>query len=670
MRKGINFRLVIVLLGLFWSGICFPGCRSERSFDYPFQSVHFTQVKIKDNFWAPRLETNRRVTIPYAFKMCEETGRIENFREAARVLRGEIAHGRFYSKYPFDDSDVYKIIEGASYSLAIYPDPQLEQYLDELIAEIRAAQEPDGYLYTARTVKAAKPHPWIKKERWANLYMAHELYNVGHLYEAAVAHYLSTGKRDLLDVALKNADLVAQVFGPGKKHGVPGHQEIEIGLVKLYRLTGERKYLDLAKFFLDERGRAKGRKLYGEYSQDHLPVVEQKEAVGHAVRAMYMYSAMADVAALTGDEAYIEAIKTIWKDVVSTKLYLTGGIGAAGRIEGFGEPYQLPNETAYCETCASIGHVFWNQRMFLFTGDSKYIDVLEKILYNALLSGISLEGDRFFYSNVLASDGQHERSPWFSCACCPSNITRFLPSLPGYIYALQGDRLYVNLFIQNEAEIKVQGKRVKVKQITNYPWSGRIKLIVEPEKEAEFTIMFRIPGWALGKAVPSDLYRFKEKEIPPPEVKVNGKKVTLELTQGYLPLRRRWQTGDMVEVNLPLPVHRVVAHPKVKADEGLIAWQRGPLIYCAEAIDNGGAVTNIVIPEKADLQPEFRASLLGGVVVLKGEVWGLYQKKPQGRTEKVKQPFLAIPYYAWAHRGRGEMRVWLAEDETKARPRR
>jgi len=370
VRKGINFRLVIVLLGLFWSGICFPGCRSERSFDYPFQSVHFTQVKIKDNFWAPRLETNRRVTIPYAFKMCEETGRIENFREAARVLRGEIAHGRFYSKYPFDDSDVYKIIEGASYSLAIYPDPQLEQYLDELIAEIRAAQEPDGYLYTARTVKAAKPHPWIKKERWANLYMAHELYNVGHLYEAAVAHYLSTGKRDLLDVALKNADLVAQVFGPGKKHGVPGHQEIEIGLVKLYRLTGERKYLDLAKFFLDERGRAKGRKLYGEYSQDHLPVVEQKEAVGHAVRAMYMYSAMADVAALTGDEAYIEAIKTIWKDVVSTKLYLTGGIGAAGRIEGFGEPYQLPNETAYCETCASIGHVFWNQRMFLFTGDS------------------------------------------------------------------------------------------------------------------------------------------------------------------------------------------------------------------------------------------------------------------------------------------------------------
>jgi hypothetical protein len=668
MKKDFSLVSLMALLSVFIGLSFFYGCQAEVSSDYPFQPVHFTQVKITDNFWASRLETNRRVTIPYAFQMCEETGRLKNFDEAAQVLKGEKEHGQFFSKYPFDDSDVYKIIEGASYSLAIHPDPELDRYLDDLIARIKAAQEPDGYLYTARTVQAVTPHPWIKEERWANLYMAHELYNVGHLYEAAVAHYLATGKKELLDVALRNADLVASVFGPAKKHGVPGHQEIEIGLVKLYRLTGEKKYLDLARFFLDERGRATGRKLYGEYSQDHLPVVEQKEAVGHAVRAMYMYSAMADVAALTGDEAYIEAIKAIWQDVVGTKLYITGGIGAAGRIEGFGQSYELPNDTAYCETCASIGHVFWNYRMFLFTGESKYIDVLERTLYNALLSGISLKGNRFFYPNVLESKGQHERSPWFSCACCPSNITRFLPSLPGYIYALQDDQLYVNLFIQSEADLKLAGKEVKVRQVTDYPWSGKVKLLLEPEKEVDFTVMLRIPGWVLGQAVPSDLYHFLKKEISPPEVRVNGEKVKLELVKGYLPLRRQWQPGDMIEINFPLLVHRIIAHPLVKADQGRVAWQRGPLVYCAEAVDNGGAVANIVIPDRVNLKPVFRPSLLGGVVVLQGEVWGLYKKEKKGSVKRIKQPFIAIPYYAWAHRGRGEMQVWLAREEDKAQP--
>lgn len=666
-----NFRFFVILVAFFINFSFLTSCKSEVASDYPFEPIKFTQVKITDNFWASRLETNQRVTIPYAFQMCEETGRIKNFEEAALVLKGEKEHGEFHSNYPFDDSDVFKIIEGASYSLAINPDPELESYLDNLIAKIKAAQEPDGYLYTARTVNAEKPHPWIKKERWANLYMSHELYNVGHMYEAAVAHYLATGKRDFLDVALKNADLIASVFGPGKKIGVPGHQEIEIGLVKLYRVTGERKYLDLAKFFLDERGSGEKRKLYGEYSQDHLPVVEQSEAVGHAVRAAYMYSGMADVAALTGEKTYIEAIEKIWNDVVSKKLYVTGGIGATGRIEGFGQPYELPNASAYCETCASIGNVFWNHRMFLFTGDAKYIDVLERTLYNALLSGISLDGNRFFYPNVLESFGQHERSPWFSCACCPSNITRFLPSLPGYVYAVKDDQLYLNLFIKSEAEVSVKGQRVKIRQKTAYPWEGEVKIILEPHSASEFALMVRIPGWARGEVVPSDLYRFLEEDTTFPEVAVNGTKIDFkvsDLNQGFLPIRRLWKGGDVVDINFPMTIHRVIAHPQVKDDEGLVALQRGPLVYCAEAVDNEGGVTNLVLPDDVKLEAQFKPDLLNGVVVLKGEAIALYEGKKKGVIEKKRQPFLAIPYYAWAHRGRGEMRVWLARQEDKARP--
>ena len=669
-RRIINF-FFILLPALFLQFSFLVSCQSDITSDYPLEPIEFTKVKINDKFWAPRLETNQQVTIPYAFQMGEETGRIKNFEEAALVLKGEKEHGEFHSKYPFDDSDVFKIIEGASYSLAINPDPELASYLDNLIAKIKAAQEPDGYLYTARTIKAEKPHPWIKKERWANLSISHELYNVGHLYEAAVAHYLATGKRDLLDVALKNADLIASVFGPGKRIGVPGHQEIEIGLVKLYRVTGKRKYLDLAKFFLDERGRGEKRELYGEYSQDHLPVVEQREAVGHAVRAVYMYSGMADVAALTKEKAYIEAIKEIWSDVISKKLYVTGGIGASGRIEGFGQPYELPNASAYCETCASIGNVFWNQRMFLFTGDGKYIDVLERTLYNALLSGISLEGNRFFYPNVLESFGQQERSPWFSCACCPSNITRFLPSLPGYVYAVHDDQLYLNLFIQNEAEISLKKHQVKVRQETTYPWEGQVRIILEPASPLEFTLMVRIPGWARGEAVPSDLYRFLEEKTPLPEVTINGIKLDFrkdDLTQGFLPIKRFWQAGDEVEVIFPMPIRRVIAHPRVKDDKGLIALQRGPLVYCAEAIDNGGRVTHLVLPDEVKLEAELKPDWLKGVVVLKGEAVALYAGKKEGVVEKRKQPFLAIPYYAWAHRGRGEMRVWLARQEDKARP--
>ncbi|MCJ7680724.1 MAG: glycoside hydrolase family 127 protein, partial [Candidatus Aminicenantes bacterium] len=429
---------------------------SENSQDYPIQPVPFTAVDVSDAFWSPRLEINRTVTIPYAFEQCEETGRVKNFEEAAKVLSAEIEQGQFCTAYTFDDSDLYKIIEGASYSLKVRYDPELDGYLDKLITTIAAAQEEDGYLYTARSVNAEKPHQWVKENRWDNLYMGHELYNMGHLYEAAYAHHLATGKRTLLDIALKNADLLVSVFGPDKQRGVPGHQVIEIGLAKLYRISGEQKYLDLAKYFLDDRGKAEGRKLFGEYSQDHVPVIEQSEAVGHAVRAAYMYAGMADIAALTGDRSYIDAIDRIWDNVVTKKIYLTGGIGATGAWEGFGPAYELPNGSAYAETCASIANVFWNHRMFLLHGDARYIDVLERVIYNGALSGIGFSGDRFFYSNPLASFGQHSRRLWFTCACCPSNVTRFLPSIPGYAYAVRGDDVYVNLFIQSDADIPLK----------------------------------------------------------------------------------------------------------------------------------------------------------------------------------------------------------------------
>ncbi|NOR14277.1 MAG: glycoside hydrolase family 127 protein, partial [Candidatus Aminicenantes bacterium] len=445
MKKTTGL-LSFLLIGT-WIGLG-TGCQKKATGDYPVQPVPFTQVQLSDQFWLPRMETNRKVTIPYAFEQCEETGRVKNFELAAGI--GE---GSFCTVYPFDDSDVYKIMEGASYSLQIYPDPELDKYLDDMITKIAAAQEEDGYLYTARTIESEEPVRWTEGPRWDNLYMGHERYNMGHLYEAAVAHYLATGKRSLLDIALKNADLIDSVFGPGKKRGAPGHQVIEMGLAKLYRVTGEQKYLDLAKFFLDERGDDEFRKLYGTYSQDHKPVIEQSEAVGHAVRATYMYAGMADVAALTGDADYIAAIDRIWNDVVTGKLYLTGGIGATSSGEAFGGPYNLPNASAYAETCAAIGNAFWNHRQFLLHGDAKYIDVLERVIYNGLISGVALSGDLFFYSNPLASDGQHERSPWFDCACCPSNISRFMPSVPGYVYAQRDNDLYVNLFVQSQVQV-------------------------------------------------------------------------------------------------------------------------------------------------------------------------------------------------------------------------
>lgn len=661
MSKKTRFIIFLVGALLVWPQV---SCQSGGGMDYPIAALPLTAVKLTDGFWAPRLETNRTVTVPFALEQCESTGRIKNFE-----IAGGAAQGSFCTKYPFDDSDVYKVIEGAAYSLLVHPDPELEARIDGIIAKIASAQEKDGYLYTARTIDPAKPPvDWVGKERWSNLYLSHELYNLGHLYEAAVAYNRATGKKNLLDVALKSANLIDGVFGPGKKHGTSGHQEVEIGLVKLYRLTGKKKYLNLAKFFLDERGNAKDRKLFGEYSQDHKPVVDQAEAVGHAVRAMYMYSGMADVAALTGDTAYVQALDRLWNDVAYRKTYVTGGIGAAGGIEGFGPAYELPNATAYCETCASIGYVLWNWRMFLLKGDSRYIDILERTLYNGFLSGVGLSGDLFFYPNPLESSGKHHRSPWFNCACCPSNIVRFVPEIPGFVYATQDDALYVNLFVGSESRLTLGAQKVRVEQQTVYPWEGTVRIVLHPQPAAEFGLNVRIPGWALGRPVPGDLYQYLDNEGGSVTIQINGEPTTPEVVLGYARLRRAWKDGDTVELNFPLPIRRVVANAAVKDDTGKAALERGPLVYCAEWPDNGGLVSHLVLTDDASFAVERRDDLLNGVTVIKGGATALFAGRRAGQVERRAQEFVAIPYYAWAHRGEGEMAVWLPREVSLAKP--
>lgn len=654
-----------IIFIIFTLAILSPSCGEKPQTDYPVKPVPFTAVQFQDNFWLPRMETNRTVTIPYAFEQSKETGRIKNFERAAGM-----EEGGFCTVYPFDDSDVYKIIEGASYSLKVDPDPEMDRYLDELIRKIGAAQEEDGYLYTARTIFPEPPKVrWVDtEERWTNMYLGHELYNAGHMYEAAVAHFQATGKRTFLDIALKNADLIHSVFGPGKKIGVPGHQEIEIGLVKLYRVTGEKKYLDLAKFFLDERGHAHERELYGEYSQDHKPVIEQTEPVGHAVRAAYMYAGMTDMAALTGDVEYRKALDTLWNNVTGKKMYLTGGIGSHSGGESFGGDYDLPNATAYCETCAAIANAFWNHRMFLLSGDAKYLDVLERVLYNGIISGIGLSGDEFFYPNPLTSYGQHKRSPWFACACCPSNVTRFIPSVPGYVYATKGNDLFLNLFVQNEADIQTDKQVVHVKQETDYPWDGKITIAIDPEKTEAFSIAVRIPGWSLNRPVPSDLYSYLKNFDKKPSLQVNGVPQDLAVENGFVHIARQWQKGDTIALELPMPVRRVLSNGKVEADQERVALERGPLVYCAEWVDNGGHVSNIVLDDDTTLVPQFHENLINGVTRIHGVTAALEYEKDGETAVEVKHAFTAIPYYAWAHRGQGEMMVWLARENSKARP--
>ena len=548
-----------------------------------------------------------------------------------------------------------------------FPNKKLDKYIDSVLTIVAAAQEPDGYLYTSRTMNPKHPHEWSGSKRWdKEEILSHELYNLGHMIEGAIAHYQSTGKRNFLNIAIKYADCAVREIGdkPDQVVVVPGHQIAEMALAKLYVVTGEKKYLDLAKFFLDKRGTTNRK---DEYSQAHKCVIDQDEAVGHAVRAAYMYTGMADVAALTGDKKYIDAIDKIWENIVNKKLYITGGIGATAHGEAFGTNYELPNMSAYCETCAAIGNVYLNYRLFLLHGEAKYFDVLERTLYNGLISGVSLDGGGFFYPNPLESRGQHQRQAWFGCACCPSNICRFIPSVPGYVYAVHNSDVYVNLFMSNQSSININGKNVALKQSTTYPWSGDVKIEVSPKAKQNFNLKIRIPGWVKGSVIPGNLYSYTDKKSLQYVVKVNGVAVESTLDKGYFSINRAWKKGDVVEVHFDMQPRTVKANYLVEADRGKVAVECGPVVYCAEWPDNDFSVLSVLLNRKPEFAVERKANLLFGINEIKTNAQALsYDADGKLVTKDVK--LTLIPYYAWAHRGSGEMAVWLSNDLSATRP--
>jgi DUF1680 family protein len=622
----------------------------ESQPDYPIQTVDIREVKLADNFWLPLIRTVQEKTIGYALEKCREEGRFDNFLIAGGKMEGPV---RGYM--PFDDTDVYKIIEGASNSLISSPNPELEALLDSLIGIIRTGQEQDGYLTTWRTIDPAKPPAtWVSVEegkRWESLGASHELYNSGHMFEAAAVHYAATGKNNFLDIATKNADLLVQTFGPGKLEAPPGHQIVETGLIKLYRLTGNKDYLSLAKFFLDSRGDSTTHVLYGPYSQDHISVTEQKEVVGHSVRAVYMYAGMTDIAALYRDTAYLQAVHNLWDNLVMKKMYLTGGIGARRDGESFGDDYELPNLTAYNETCASIGNVYWNHRLFMLESDVKYFDVIERTLYNGLISGLSLDGTEFFYPNALESDGVYKfnqgactRKSWFDCSCCPTNLIRFLPAVPGLIYAKRADTLYVNLYASNAADIDLNGKPLKVSQQTDYPWNGQVTIIVSPEVPHDFVVKARIPGWVRNEVLPGGLYEYNDSIIPRWSVSVNGEPLTSYTPDGYVTISRTWNTGDIITLNFSMEVRQVRADERVEENGDKLALEYGPLVYAVEETDNTNIDVLTVTKDEA-FRAAKRDDVLKGVNVV--------------TVEGGKNDLTAIPYYAWSNRGIGKMKVWL-----------
>lgn len=642
-----------MLLAVAMTAVCAASSRPAHG--YPIDPVPFTSVRVTDGFWGQRLKASREVTIPLAFSKCEESGRYRNFVNAANPS-DTIAVGGF----SFDDTDVYKTIEGASYLLQTYPDKKLEHYIDSILVIVAAAQEPDGYLYTSRTMNPEHPHKWAGSKRWEKVEeLSHEFYNLGHMVDGAVAHYQATGKRNFLDIAVRYADCVCRAIGdkPGQLALVPGHQIAEMALARLYLVTGDRKYLDQATFFLDKRGRTSRR---DAYSQAHKPVTEQDEAVGHAVRAAYMYAGMADVAALTGDSAYIKAIDRIWNNIVGMKFYITGGIGATADGEAFGGNFELPNISAYCETCAAIGNVYVNHRLFLLHGESKYYDVLERTLYNGLISGVSLDGGSFFYPNPLESAGRYQRAPWFGCACCPSNICRFIPSLPGYVYAVRKRDVYVNLFMSNTARLDVAGKQIALRQNTAYPWSGDISLSVDSNKAGRFRMMIRIPGWVVNRPVPSDLYTYTDGKNPSWHVKINGRDAGGELENGYLAIDRNWKKGDRVEIHFDMEPRTVKADNRVVADSGRICLERGPIVYCAEWPDNKFNLPSVLLNRCPDIRVENAPGQLCGIVRLVTDAQKLGYGA-DGRLVSEDISLTLIPYYAWAHRGPGQMAVWLPQ---------
>ncbi len=645
----------LLFLGLlfFLSAGCEKVNRTKTVEAYPITEVPIREVKLTDDFWLPLVQRVQEKTIHYALEKCRQEGRFDNFLIAGGQLEGEVK-----GSMPFDDTDVYKVIEGASNSLISSPNEQLEVLLDSLIAIIAIGQEPDGYLTTWRTINPAKPPAtWVsvrKGVRWESLSMSHELYNAGHLYEAAVVHYQATGKRNFLEIALENADLIVNTFGPGKLEVVPGHQIIETGLIKLFSVTGERKYLELAKYFLDGRGEyASGRTQFGEYAQDHLPVIDQEEVVGHAVRAVYMYAGMTDIAAIYQDTSYWKAVRALWENMVQKKVYLTGGIGAKHEGESFGANYELPNKTAYNETCAAIGSVYWNHRLFMLEGDKKYYEVIERVLYNGLISGLSLDGEKFFYPNALESDGIYTfnqgsctRKNWFDCSCCPTNLIRFLPAVSGLIYAQQGRDLYVNLFIGNETNVTIDGQELTLKMETQYPWDGQVKLTVRTEAPVRFNLKIRIPAWVKGEVLDGVLYRYAERKETAYSVALDGDEDLLgKEGQGYYSIDRKWSGEQTVLIDFPMEVRRVQADERVAENDGKVALEYGPLVYAFEETDNKRQFQYLRVSHETTFQVQFEESLLQGVNTL---------KMKQGDKD-----FTAIPYYSWCNRGVGKMKVWI-----------
>ena len=632
---------------------------SAQTMRQDIHEVPFTQVHLNDVFWSPRIQINRTISIPSAFKECEKNGRFDNFALAAGLIKGE-----HKGDFSFDDTDPYKVIEGASYALAATYDAALDHYLDSVIAIIAAAQEKDGYLTTCVTNRCTRLSGWWGTHRWEKI-NSHELYNSGHLIESAVAHYQATGKRSFLNVAIKNADLICKTFGAeeGKIHRPSGHPIVEMALCKLYKVTGKKDYLDMARYFVEETGRCTDGHKPSIYSQDHQPILVQDEIVGHAVRAGYLYSGVADLAALTSDEAYFKALCRIWDNMASKKLFITGGIGSRAQGEGFGPNYELFNHTAYCETCASIANVYWNYRMFLATGESKYVDVYERALYNGVMSGVSLSGDRFFYDNPLESMGQHSRARWFGCACCPGNVTRFVASIPHYIYATRQNDIYVNLYVQGQADINTINNKVSITQTTQMPWEGNVKIDVSPKKSSTFAVRLRIPSWTLNRPVCNNLYAFtdKGKNI---SITVNGQSFTPSCEDGYMVITRKWKKGDRIELSLPMDVRKVVANDNVEDDRGKMALQRGPVVYCLEGQDQDGkTVFDKYILKKDEIQSHYEPNLLNGVVTLSGSAYSLCK---DGSIKSVS--FKAIPYSTWNNRGNDQMEVWIPASAQYASP--
>ncbi|HLI87997.1 MAG TPA: beta-L-arabinofuranosidase domain-containing protein [Ktedonobacteraceae bacterium] len=619
--------------------------------------VH-TVVTFEDTFWAPRLRTLREQTLPFIYAQMQQDGHFSNFHEQWQP-------GRSPTPYVFWESDLSKWIEAASYSLATHPDPHLEALVDEGVAFLVALQQPDGYLNLWFT-------RFEPEKRWTNLRDWHELYCAGHLIEAAVAHFQATGKRTLLDAACRYADYIATVFGAeeGKRRGYCGHEEIELALVKLYHVTGEPRYLRLCQYFVEERGRqphyfdiearARGEdpaafwaRTY-EYNQSHRPVREQNEVVGHAVRAMYLYSALADLARELHDDSLLRTCERLWRHLTSRRLYVTGGLGSSAANEGLTADYDLPNAAAYAETCAAIGLVLWNHRLLQLETDHRYADLLERALYNGVLSALALDGKAFFYENPLESRGDHHRSPWFRCACCPPNIARLLASLGQYVYGVNESEVMVHLYVQSTSSLSVAGQKVAFRQETRYPWEGLVRLHLEMEQPAEFALNLRIPGWCRQA-----------------RLDVNGEELPIEqyVRKGYARIARRWQSGDTITLDLPMPVERVYAHPDLVEDNGRVALQRGPLVYCLEGADNDVPLHRIRLASDAELESHFEPDLLGGVAVIEGQAsaletadWDdtLYRTTP---PERRAHRLVAIPYYAWDQRTPGEMSVWIRQEE-------